>query len=1254
MNTSAMYRSRLRNIITTHHHAQQAPSDLFRQIYRHPLFPYLTALTLGVLSVLLRLAMPVDFDERPLLILFAIPIFLSTLTGHFLAGLVTTIVVVIGVTYLFIPPYQSLAVHAWHDALQLGVLAFVGMITSSMSWFLQRSRTREHNRWRQLNDTLHVLRRTEQQFQATFEQAAVGLAHVAPDGRLLRVNHKLCEITGYAGDELLEMRFQEITHPDDLQRDLEQFCRLLSGEISSYELEKRYLRRNGDAFWIHLTVALVRNEQQLPDYFISVIEDIQSRKEAELALATKEAYYRAVLETAADGFLMIDEQGVITGTNMSYQRLSGYTEAQLIGMAGHILDAHENESRCQQRLAQIQQHGHTLFETDHQRQDGSLWPVEINTSYLANEQRFIAFIRDISERRQAEKTLHAQQNKLLEEQQRARHEAQQLMQEAISARKRAEAANLALKNSEQRLLMAQEAAQIGIWELNIVTQMVFWSPQCCILYGIDPSTRMQQHNDFLKRVHPDDVHLFEQTMQQLTPDHNTFEIEFRIRHTDGSQRWLVSIGQIYYDDNHQAVRLLGINMDITERKQTLDEIQRLNTDLEQRVTQRTAQLVENEQRWIRALESSGLGVWDWNKITNKAFFSQRWKTMLGYEIDEINDDFHEWSSRVHPDDLMPCEQLISQHFRQEIPVYRAEHRLRHKDGSWRWILTHGMVFEWDINQQPVRIVGTHMDVTKRKQIESELIKARNEAERLSQVKSEFLANMSHEIRTPLNAVLGLARIGARDSAGRSARVTFERILDSGKHLLGVINDILDFSKIEAGKLHLEQQPFQLFIVLGHVNSLLSGIAHHKGLTYVMTQDEHVPNWILGDAQRLQQILLNLLSNAVKFTNDGQICLHVAYAENELLFSVTDSGIGMTSDHVQRLFRPFEQADTSTTRKYGGTGLGLAISYDLAKLMSGSLTATSQLGQGSCFTLRLPVTECLEPPKLDDEAYQYRQLRLSGLRILAAEDIEVNRLILEDALTQEGAEVVLVENGRLAVECIQSEGGDAFAVVLMDVQMPEMDGYTATRHICALAPQLPVIGLTAHALAEERNKCRDAGMVEHVAKPLDQDELVDAIRRRTHQRTRLLNSTPSETQLPIPTHQIQTHPPLATETLINWDALRQRFNGREAFIEKLLAAIKRDHHETPHRLRLAIETQDYETISFLAHSLKGVAGNLACETIRQKAITTELAARKQDNEVWSLTQTLALDTAHLLAFLTTREGATPSVDQAPDSFIRNNT
>ncbi len=476
----------------------------------------------------------------------------------------------------------------------------------------------------------------------------------------------------------------------------------------------------------------------------------------------------------------------------------------------------------------------------------------------------------------------------------------------------------------------------------------------------------------------------------------------------------------------------------------------------------------------------------------------------------------------------------------------------------------------------------------------ELNAARQEAERLARVKSEFLANMSHEIRTPMNAVLGMARIGQRDSGGRQSRETFGHILHAGEHLLGVINDILDFSKIEAGKLTLEQRPFHLGTTVEHAVRLMQERAAAKSLQLVMELEAGLSPWVEGDGLRLEQVLLNLLGNAVKFTARGQVCLRAHREGDDILFQVADSGIGMTPEQLARLFNAFEQADTSTTREYGGSGLGLAISRNLARLMGGDIGVESEVGVGSIFTLRLPLAATAAREEIVEPIGSGP--RLAGLRVLAADDVEVNRLVLEDLLEHEGAQVTFAENGRQVLDRVAADGPAAFDVVLMDVQMPVLDGYAATRLLREQAPDLPVIGLTAHALAEERDKCLAAGMLEHVAKPIDTGLLVAAILRHVANRSALPEPAPAAS------------PRVARAGLIDWDALNLRFQGRTAFIDKLLTKLLNNHRRGPEELQEAAQHDDIEALYRLSHNFKGVLGNLSAPQVHALAEAAQAAAR----------------------------------------------
>jgi signal transduction histidine kinase/ActR/RegA family two-component response regulator len=368
------------------------------------------------------------------------------------------------------------------------------------------------------------------------------------------------------------------------------------------------------------------------------------------------------------------------------------------------------------------------------------------------------------------------------------------------------------------------------------------------------------------------------------------------------------------------------------------------------------------------------------------------------------------------------------------------------------------------------------------------------AENLARVRSEFLANMSHEIRTPLNGILGFAEIGLRHyENSEKVRNSLSKIALSGQRLLGVINDILDFSKIEAGKLSIEQTTVSIQEIVEHAIDLVRDRAESKHLGLHVSLAPEIPETCIGDPLRIGQVLLNVLSNAVKFTEQGEVSLSVSCLGTALSFEVKDTGIGMTEAQMAELFTPFHQADASATRRFGGTGLGLAISKQILELMDGKIKVSSQYGIGTTVEFHLPC-QSSTPTTIPAAEPVSTANSLVGIRFLVAEDEPINREILLENLIEDGASVVMVTNGREAVERLIADGRDAYDVVLMDLQMPEMNGYEATSRILELAPDLPIIAQSAHAFEEEREKCLAAGMVGHVSKPLDSNELLALIHR----------------------------------------------------------------------------------------------------------------------------------------------------------------
>jgi len=541
-------------------------------------------------------------------------------------------------------------------------------------------------------------------------------------------------------------------------------------------------------------------------------------------------------------------------------------------------------------------------------------------------------------------------------------------------------------------------------------------------------------------------------------------------------------------------------------------------------------LRESEQRFRMLADSAPVLIWmcDEQQVFN--YFNKGWLNFTGRTL--AHESGRGWQVGVHLDDYSKVQETFLKSVRERQP-FHTEFRLRRFDGEYRWMIAVG-VPRFTAEGIFAGLIGTCTDVTERIVAQQELEKsffevavareqmedqthlmrikndelqdAREAAEAAARSKTEFLANMSHEIRTPMTAILGFADVlvGEEDNepTPELRRTAYETIKRNGQYLLELINDILDLSKIEVGKLTVEFLPCSLVDIVGEVVELLGQRAAAKGLDLRLTTDGDLPDDILSDPTRFRQILVNLIGNAVKFTQTGNV--HVSLRRMielhsvSLVCEISDTGIGMDEEQLARLFAPFTQADMSMTRRFGGTGLGLTISRRLARLLGGDISVVSEPGRGSTFTLKLPLTEARDLPPhmpaltpLAPAAGVGSPKLPAGCRILLAEDGVDNQRLLSYVLRSAGAQVTVIENGRLAVDSalLARDQQEEYDCILMDMQMPVMDGYTATLLLRQSGISCPIIALTAHAMSSDRQKCLDAGCSDYASKPIDRKALV---------------------------------------------------------------------------------------------------------------------------------------------------------------------
>jgi PAS domain S-box-containing protein len=806
--------------------------------------------------------------------------------------------------------------------------------------------------------------------------------------------------------------------------------------------------------------------------YLGIVMDITKRKAAENALRESERRFQDIVQASADWVWEVDAGGRYTYVSESVEAALGYRPEEIFGRTPFDLMPGDEAERLRVQFGAIAAERRPFRDLDNvnRHKDGSLRHIQTNGMPILDPDGTLlgyrGLDRDITARKQAEMALRASEGRLR-----------------------------TLVNTLPDLVWLKDPEGIYL-ACNRRFEQFFGASETDILGKTDYDFLPAQEADFFRAKD-------RAATEAGGPTVNEEEISFA---SDGHRELLTTIKTPVIDADGKLIGVLGVGRDITALRQNEKELEDYRHHLEEMVEQRTAELRqltadlrESEARFREVADAAPVLIWMSTPDKLCYFFNEGWLAFTGRSLaQELGNG---WAEGVHADDFARCLQIYDQAFDARQP-FSMEYRLRHHSGTYRWILDQG-VPRFAGNGDFLGYIGGCIDIEEIKRAEAEKEIARNTAEAANLAKSSFLANMSHEIRTPMNAILGFVHLLTRSGPLTSEqRERLDKIAKSGEHLLSIINDILDLSKIEAGKMVLEEAEFSIGDILDGVGSLIAEQARAKNLRVSLDYDA-VPVRLHGDATRLRQALLNYAGNAVKFTERGGIVIAARLLEERgdalsVRFEVRDTGIGIPKDKQANLFNPFQQADASITRKFGGTGLGLAITQRLAHMMGGEAGVDSAPGQGSTFWFRVwlkrgqaKTDEVAEKTRIDAEA-ALRQ-RHGEKRVLLVEDDAVNREVASFLIEEVGLSVDVAENGIVAVEKV---GKQAYDVILMDMQMPEMDGIQATRAIRAqpVGRRVPILALTANAFDEDRRQCIEAGMDDFISKPVEPDRLYDTLLR----------------------------------------------------------------------------------------------------------------------------------------------------------------
>jgi len=1087
---------------------------------------------------------------------------------------------------------------AVQDRSSLAIAGVGGALVSFMMalavWLLLVGRLRAQHLAERMTGDLDRMARVVQH-----TNNAVSIADA--QGRITWVNAGFTRLTGYTLEDARGKTPGELlgsgnADPVALQTLLDA---VVTGQACRVEILNR--AKDGHEYWTDTEVQPTRDEHGALVGYMEIGTDVSAQKRNRQGLEAAIRDTAALLSTLEMHAITstADRDGKIIDVNEAFCDISGYSREDLLGQDHRIVNSDVHPPAFWESMWETISTGNSWRgDICNKCKDGTLyWVDSMIAPFIGDDGRVEKYVT---------------------------------IRTDITANK---SDQLRMADMADRLALAIEGGSDGLWDwVDINASVQWWSPSYYTLIGYTAEELPACLESFNSILHPDHLEQCRIANKNAITEGKDYDQEHLMRTKTQGYRWFRSRAKVYRDAEGHAVRMAGSSQDIHDRKLA------------------QAAVVKTSQRFALAADSAKIGVWEWDLATNTLTWDAQMYNLYQRSASVAVTPLVALKEGQHPDDKARFEAALQATIRSEA-VFEGDYRIVWPSGEVRHVRAAARAVR-DEAGLATRLTGVNFDITEVKRSEDALAHAVTAAEEASRSKSQFLANMSHEIRTPMNAILGMLKL--LQNTELSVRQLDYTLKTEGaaRSLLGLLNDILDFSKVEAGKMTLDPRVFRADNLLRDLSVILSANVGSKNIEVLFDIDPALPDLLVGDDMRLQQVLINLGGNAIKFTNTGEVVLRLRVRERTdadvvVEFAMQDSGIGIAPQNQARIFSGFSQAEASTTRRFGGTGLGLAISSRLVGLLGGSLELTSALGQGSNFhfQMRFPVPPALllnkaaaaEPPPamgsmptliVDDNpvtrevflhmtqamgwqvdvvasgaqaiacleartatgkppyeaifmdwqmpdmdgwqtSQRIRELtaggvapivvmvtahgremlsqrsaqeqalingflvkpvtaamlrdavldaktalnaalggtnpqapkapvkpkRLQGLRLLVVEDNKINQMVAKGLLSAEGAEVMVADDGQLGVDAVLRTV-PAFDVVLMDLQMPVLDGFEATRAIrqqLGMA-DLPIIAMTANAMASDRAACLAAGMNDHVGKPFELDHLVGVLLR----------------------------------------------------------------------------------------------------------------------------------------------------------------